>query len=246
MNQNTATTISTRPSAGPPSHPSLETWVGYHAGELPAAERQDLQAHLTRCRQCVDLILDLDAFTAPVAPERTGVSDFERAAVWRALESARKPTYRWAAVAAMAASLMFATLGLASWNGQQRAIDGLQDQIAELEQPRINVPILDLRPSSRQRSARGADATTELPADTAMTLVLNVEEPVEYPDYEIEVTDTTGAAVWSRRGLEASEFGAFHLALSSGSLPAGSYDLRLFGLDGEERDLLEVYPVRLE
>ena len=145
----------------------------------------------------------------------------------------------------MAASLAVATLGLASWSQQRRSIHGLEARVAELEQPRINVSILDLRPGSRQRSARGADAATELPAADGAILVLHLEEPVEFPDYEVEVADAVGAAVWRRQGLEASEFGTFHLALPARYLAAGSYELRLFGLNGASRELLEVYPLRL-
>ena len=45
-----------------------------------------LQQHLSRCRRCLDLVLDLDGFTKPADPQSGTVADFEKAA--RALEEA--------------------------------------------------------------------------------------------------------------------------------------------------------------
>ena len=246
-------TSSSSPTPGAPlgtghataGHPAVETWIEYHADELPDTERDRLQRHLSGCRKCVDLVLDLDAFAEPTPRDTPDVSDFEKAAVWRSLAADRKIS-RWSAVAAVAASLLFATVGFAWWSEQRRTIQGLEARVAELSRPQVNAVIQELRPSSRQRSARGADGRTDLPAGAGtITLILNLEEPVDYPDYELAILDAGGTEVWSGRGLEPSEFDNFYVAVRSRSLPAGEYDIQLRGLDDGQRVLLEVYPVRL-
>ena len=230
------------PSAG---HPTVETWVDYHADALPEAERERLQRHLAGCRQCVDLVLDLDAFVEPVVLDTPGVSDFEKAAVWRTLAGARK-TSRWPAVAALAASLLFATVGFAWWSGQRRTIQGLETRIAGLSRPQVNAVILDLIPSTVQRSAGSAEPVTVLPADAGITLALHLDDSVDYPDFELAISDADGNELWRGRGFEPSEVDSFYLALPAGYLPAGEYQLQLSGLDKEQKVLLQTYPIRLQ
>ena len=245
MNDHDTNTLRPGAGRGNAAHPPLETWIDYHAGHVAAPESRRLQGHLAGCRECVDLVLDLDAFSEPAAPAQSRVSDFEKAAVWHRL-GPHLESRRWPAVTAVAASLMLAVLGLSAWTEQRRTIAGLETQVSELSRPQVDVMIRDLRPSSRQRSAAGgADSTTELPADSGpITLVLNLEEPVAYPGYELEIVDAEGAQTYRLAGLTPSEFDNFYLNLPPGSLTAGEYELLLFGIAGEERDLLEIYPVR--
>ena len=230
-------------------HPSIETWIDYHAGEVSEEERRRLQRHLSSCRRCVDLVLDLDAFAAPgIRPERA-VGDFERAAAWRAVKGVvgRQPDARWTrrvapwpAVAAVAASLLFAAVGLS----QRSARVELEAQLAELTRLRPNMVIADLRPGARERSSGGVDATVDLPAEAGVTLVLHLEDEVDHPDYELRVADAAGAEIHRIGGLEISDVGNFRLGLPPGALAAGSYELRLFGLGQDGEHLLETYPIR--
>lgn len=69
---------------GPDSHPSPETLTAYHAGELTAAAAEDVQEHLTVCRHCARLVLDLPAFLeAPTAAAEIERPDEEAEAAWR-------------------------------------------------------------------------------------------------------------------------------------------------------------------
>lgn len=45
-------------------HPSEDRWIEYQSGQLPAAERESLQAHLAACQACADFVLAIDAFAA--------------------------------------------------------------------------------------------------------------------------------------------------------------------------------------
>ncbi len=240
--------MSNRPSrshrdTAPTAHPSVESWHQYYSRQLPDAEAADLRQHLSECRQCIDLVLDLDAFADPPAA-KSGVADFQQAAVWRTVKNAlERPAPRarhWPAVAAVAASLLFAVVGLS----QRGARIETEARLAQLIQLQPNAQILDLRPGALERSSGGVDATVDLPADGA-TLVLHLEDEVDYPAYQLRVVDAAGVEVNRVSDLRISEFGNFSLGLPPGTLAAGRYDLRLFGLAGEREEELETYPIRL-
>lgn len=227
------------------SHPSVDTWIAYYAREVPEVEAESLREHLSRCRSCVDLVLDLDRFVEPAAAGG-GVSDFEQAAVWRSVKQAIEPRTRlqgWPTVAAVAASLVFAVVGLAQYDVRT----DLESRLAESSRLQPNMVIRDLRPGARERNSGGVDATVDLPAGAGtVALILNLKDDVDFPAYEIRVLDAAGEEIAEVSGLAINELGNFSLALPPGALAAGSYELQLFGLaDGREK-LLEVYPIRLQ
>ncbi len=231
-------------------HPSVETWIGYYGEKMPADENDGLRQHLSRCRRCIDLVLDLDVFAEPSPPRTGAAADFEKAAVWRAIRGTieSRTTGRsrpWQAAVAVAASVLFAAVGLSAWNQRGARVE-LESRVAELTRLQPNMVIEDLRPGARERSSGGIDATVDLSAGTGMVaLILNLEDTVDFPSYEIRVFDAADNEVDRVSGLEMSEVGNFSLALPPGALAAGSYELRLFGLgrDGEQR--IEVYPIRI-
>lgn len=65
------------PPAGPSAaggddrHPSIETLGAHLRGELPPAEAESVREHLTGCSECIDLLLDLDAFEGRDLPAQT-------------------------------------------------------------------------------------------------------------------------------------------------------------------------------
>jgi hypothetical protein len=225
-------------------HPSVATWIAYYARKVPESEASGLRKHLARCRRCIDLVLDLDRFAEP-SPRIGAVADFEQAAVWRTVKAAVEPRARvghWPTVAAVAASTVFAVVGLAQYNAR---VD-LETQIAERSGLQPNVVIESLRPGARERSAGGVDATAELSAAGGPTaLILNLKDEVDFPAYELRVFDGEGGEVERIPGLTISDFGNFSLAVPPGALAAGRYELRLFGLDADAEQLIETYPIHL-
>lgn len=229
-------------TAHPPvEHPKVDDWILYHRGELDPERRERMQAHLTRCRRCVDLVLDLDAFDDPGA-ETPEVADFERAAVWRALAPRlEKPRRRLPTALAAAAMAILAIPALFGLVYQQREMDALEERLAELASPRPNAVIRDLFPRSGQRG--GGDETGALPRDRGpVTLILHLAEPAADAGYRLELVDAAGREVWSGPGLKPTPFGSFTLTLPVAALPGGRYELRLYA--GEE--LVERYPLELE
>lgn len=237
------------PRKTPEPHPSVDTWIDYHAGKVSDAQAEELRRHLAGCRRCVDLVLDVEAFAAP-SPPPAGAADFEKAAVWRTVQHAVEPrprtVRRWPAVAAIAASLSIAALGLSAWSLQQGELNQLREQAASLSSLQSNAVILNLRPGSRERSSGSSITTVDLGDEPRMLVfILNLIEEVDYPDYEVRVVDSSAAEVARISELEISDLGNFQLALLPGTLGAGSYELRLFGLEGESDQQLETFPIRL-
>lgn len=234
-------------------HPDADAWIAYHEGELEAAEEERLRGHLVKCPACVSTLLDLDAFAGGGDPGE--LSELERAAAWRAMRSALErqeaPTRapglaggRFAVPWALAASLVAGVLGLALWDAHRTAGE-LRGTVTALTEPQINVPILDLFPDTATRSGGEAQLPAVPPAEF-FTLLLALEEPREFPDYEVEILDAGGDVVWSKRGLEMSDFGNFKLGLSGRFLASGEHQIRLYGVEAGSRELLQDYAFRIE
>lgn len=226
-------------------HPSVETWIDYFAGAVPGKEADGLSRHLSRCRPCIDLVLDIDKFAEPASPRIGAAGDFEKAAVWRTVKSTLEPrpalyARHWPAIAAVAASLLFAVAGLSQRNSRVE----LESQLAELTRLQPNT-IFDLRPGARERSSGGVDATVDIPAGSGVTLVLHLEDEVVYRDYRLQVTDAAGAEVDRISGLRITDVGNFSLGLAADALATGRYELRLFGLGADGASLLETYPIHV-
>lgn len=236
-------------------HPGVEELIAYHHGNLPEDGQRRVQDHLVTCSQCLDHLLELDAFSRPETdPEgrvggATGAADFETAAAWRALRprlpSAPARLPRWAAV--LAASLSLAVLGLALWSlAQRHEVTALSQRLAEISRPQPGVAIVDLYPPSAVRRDGVAPPVVELPAGAGYaTLVINLPAGGRQAGYEVEILDSEGHLLWSGGGLEASRFGTLRLGLPGGFLPPGEHSLRLYGRAGEERHWIETYPIRV-
>ncbi len=230
---------------GAEGHGDPEEIAAYLAGELGEEEAERLRRHLGGCRECTALVLDLETLAAD-EPAADGVADFELAAAWRTFEERRAaappaagrpataPTARRQAgwLQAAAAVLLLSTVGLSTWVVRLRH---------ELAAPQPNVPILYLGAATRAEGGVG-----RLEADPNQDFfVLMLAPPREFADYEVEILDPGGRQVWRGAGLVASDFGTVRLGLSRRRLPAGEVRVRLYGIAGEERQLLEDYRVEI-
>jgi len=67
-------------------HPTLQELVAYRAGELSAEADDRIQEHLTQCRDCAQLLLDLAEFEQfPPPPEEMAPVDARTEASWQRL-----------------------------------------------------------------------------------------------------------------------------------------------------------------
>lgn len=116
-----------------------------------------------------------------------------------------------------------------------------------LTQPQLNAPIIDLDPRGTVRGpSSGAAKLIELPTNTQLfTWVLNVVGQQSYSNYALEILDERGHRVWQGQGLRKSQDNTFTLALPQSLLPAGKYQIKLYGLSGKQRELVEDYAVEI-
>ena len=249
MTIETADTIEATPG-GP--HPPVETWIHYHDGRLSDTDTERLRGHLADCPSCVETVLDIEAFTRPEARDPEAPSSFERAVVWRALRSelvatapAGRNTGSWT-TQRVAASLAVPILALAAWAVvEHRTASDLRQELAVHTRPVLNPPVVDLYPDIATRSG-GTPEVVEMPTAAPLTtFILNLAEPADYPDYAVEILDPSGAPLFSQPGLEMSEFGNFTLGLPLGFLPSGEYPVRVYGLQGDTRELLEEFQIKI-
>jgi putative zinc finger protein len=232
-------------------HPTPEQLTAYHAGELPAADEETLREHLALCRDCAELLLDLEDFPRlePAAGVRPLTSE-EVGEAWRQLRERLGPeagggsgevapvvplrprvpgTAPLRFAYALAAVFFLATVGLSVWVAQLR--HGLQ--------PEGNVAFGDLRPEGE--GTRGSEPEEHYPADSRLDLLLHPLDPGNHVEFEVEIRSReSGAVLWRIAHLQT-----LSLSIPGGCLAPGSYRIRLLGVDGGRRVKVDDFPLRI-
>ena len=123
-----------------------------------------------------------------------------------------------------------------------------RQNVVEPWRPQLNVPIIDLDPGDSVRSgSTTTQRTIQIPADTNMfTLILNINGDPQASTYSLEIHNRRGALVWRGGGLRKSQYNTFTLALTRRAIPAGEYQIKLYGLSDSRRELIESYSVRIQ
>ncbi len=218
-------------------HPQLDELADYLAEALAPETEARVRDHLVACRACAAKLLDLEPLSQPGTETAEGVADLAMAAGWReqktriaAFEAARsrRRTARW--LTAVAAVFCVATLGLSA------RVTQLHQTIARLEVPEVNPKVAYLD-SFTTRGDENAATTVELgPEDRTVLLILT--PPPGSGSWEIEVRSASGSEVWSGGGFELTEEGTLRLAMPRALMPAGEYEVLLYGVNGG-RELLQ-------
>ena len=242
-------------------HPASEDLVAYRAGDLTAEEDDRIQEHLTQCRDCARLLLDLAEFeqlTPP--PDELGPVDARAEASWQRLRSRlkdedepdleppvlqhrprprvpvwRRPALPWA----LAAGLMVCVLGLGLRMGS------LGRQIAELEKPQAVRTVVTL--SSEEDITRGGGEEAPIYAEesVACDLSLPADPGVPaYPLYEVKIVSATGKATPISAGRQPASEGALRVVLRSAPA-AGDYFFEVSGIQGEQETPVGRYPFKV-
>jgi hypothetical protein len=132
---------------------------------------------------------------------------------------------------------------------QETEIAELRQDVDELLQPQLNTVIADLRPQeiTREQGSNGSVTSVEIPSNgNVFTVILNMGEHPPYPDYGVEFLDQRGNEVWNKSGLRKIQQETLTVSLHRKWLPAGIYRVRLYGLRGGKRQLLENYQMRVQ
>ncbi len=74
---------------------------------------------------------------------------------------------------------------------------------------------------------------------------LHLGDQTPHASYRAEMTGDAGGVVWSRGELRRQPAGEFILWIDHAGIPAGRYQLRIFGLDASGEKMLATYTFEL-
>ena len=121
----------------------------------------------------------------------------------------------------------------------------LQKEIEELAKPQLDAPIIDLDPKLLPKPvepAKEAVTIIEVPPTAALFSVI-LHKPVDkvYPLYLIELLAAKKAKpLWSAQKKLSTET-TINLTLLRRNYPSGKYSIRLTGLDGKKKELIDTF-----
>lgn len=222
--------------AGPPrgGHPTPEELLAFHFGALEAVDRDRVEDHLSRCRECAEVVLDFAAFPelAPadeVTPELERRLEEHRRGLIRQLRERgpegeadegrvlpgpwpRRLRTAWA----VAAVFFAATVGLSLW------IVGLG------RAPSVGVGPPKVASTSTER---GPEDELEIPFEEPLFLVMTVNpKKLGFPEYRLDLLDEAGGRVYSEAGLQLGDQGSLAFVASRRWQPPGRYTFEIYGL----------------
>lgn len=231
----------------PADHPTPEELEAYHAKELSPEEEERIREHLVACRECADLVLDLQAFSVAARKPDAGVVDFEQAAAWRDLReklpfrpepivepAAPEPRRRrsalrpaWGIAALLAVAISGGLVYRAWWP----------------DTPPAEIQITTLDPIGSFRSGEPEIEIETVPRSNE--IVLRVDGTTSYPQYMAEIRQGR-RKVETLTDLREDEPLNVPLGALGSSLDPGEYEIVLFGLQGDHRKEAGTYRVRFE
>lgn len=129
-----------------------------------------------------------------------------------------------------------------------REVARLQGEVARLNAPQINAPVLELFPSNMTKRGTRPDVTEiDVSTDAAsLTLILNSQNVSASSTASVEIVDAKDEKVWDAQGLVRHKTGDYTITIPSRFLPPGAYTLRVFGERGGRRALTDTYRIRVK
>ena len=249
--------------------------AAYHAGELSPEDEKRVQGHLAACRECAELLLDLDGLGDPGFGAEEDLPAGAEEKVWEGLRTQVQTTAGTRAVVETprrgvstegAAVRPFpverrrlstpprwlqalAASLLIAVVGLSLWVATLRRTVDELSQPQLDAPVLDLY-STRSRGEAGAPPVFTVPGNARwFTVILNPSIQRMDNEYRVEIVESGGETVWSGSGLHPNIHGSLSLTLSRRLLGAGDFRIRLIGRDpsgGGQGEQIEEYVLRVE
>ncbi len=223
-----------------PDHPETEVLIAYQERRLAAGASAEIREHLALCPECAQLVLDLGNFPqVPLRDASLALSAEEeeedlgllvRRLAQRKPEPLPEPvplrptTRRWQPPGwLLAASLAVAAAGLGMW------LTGVPSPFAGPGGDVEAGTLLDLYPVEAGTRGGTVDEIAPIPeGDTPLVLLLNTAGLGDFAAYEVEIRSGDALAL-RRAGLEPGPKGTFTLVVPRSRLPAGGYEILLFG-----------------
>lgn len=207
----------------PEDHPAPETLTAYQAGELSPEEDEKIQGHLAACRHCTEMLLELEEFLPPSESS----ARFEPLMDGAPQGKTSSPRFAYSLAAGLALALVCVSFYAISLRN-------------ELSQPVAEIESKALLSIDSQRSPVGRSQPVRLPT----TLALHVSSSSSFPEYRVEFRQGD-RVIESVEGLHLQEDLAVRILLPKTFLEEGSYQVVLWGLQGESRQELGTYELRI-
>lgn len=202
----------------PGPHLEAEEIANYHNGRLSPEDERRAQDHLVACRECSELLLDLQNFGDPAFGAAAALPDRAGEQIWEGVrkeiqppnvipfrrEELRPETPRW--LRSIAAMLLLSTMALSGW------VASLRDRVQELSSPQANTPVVDLYPTSSVRGEGGPPAPAVPNEAEWITVILRSPGLPDFEDYGIEILRADGSVAWRKDGLKPV-YSSFSLSL---------------------------------
>jgi hypothetical protein len=217
----------------PGDHPAPEVLAAYHAKELSSSDDLRVREHIVACRECADLVLDLQALYNVGKEDSSGVADLEQATAWRDLREQipfrlpfrPEPLGQPAKETDTRRRGFFAPLRPAWGIAAVLAIATISGILVyQLREPATDL-VVTLDPIG---SFRSSDPNAIRAASPSDDLVLRVVGE-SYPEYRTEVR-RGDEVVKTLSSLREDEPLNVPLGNLGSSLEPGSYEIVLFGL----------------
>jgi hypothetical protein len=222
--------------------PSAEEMLAYTRGELTEEQEDRIRAFLV----CYPELAR--AVATDVTDDEPNIADADVMRRFIALqkELRAKETRREAGrvvpfrqlPAALAAILALVFAGL-YWNAETRA----RRLSNARQQPHGVIAMQEIRPGG-QRGAGGVETLSDGTADHLLRLVIG--NAMHYDQYRVEISAAESRTpLWGETGVQRMENDEFLIFVPRKFLTPGRYDIALYGLAGENRQLLESYSVQV-
>lgn len=239
-------------------HPTPNELIAYRARELPSAEEDRIQEHLTVCEDCVRLLLDLaefDRFTP--AAESIGPVDARTETDWQEFRSRFRDDIEDVAsaeeadekvAAATPAVLPFWSRPVLPWAlaaGFALCSIGLGWRVGslgrQLEEPQT-VQVVTLESQKDSARGNGREIPVREGEGVAYDLLLpSSPEAPAYPLYTVKIVPAAGGAMSVPVGGQLAHEGALRVIFRSAP-EAGDYFFEVFGIEGEREIPVSRYP----
>lgn len=249
-------------------HPTSERLSDYHAGRLSADETDLLERHLRVCQECSGLLHDLAEFEEfTPAPAAEALADRGAQAAWQRLRERLpegvpemvagprsgpvpvvppkvppRPSIAWwrrpEPAYAVAATLLLCVIGLSF------SVRSLSRRLDDMTKPKVNGAFETL--FGEDDPTRGEVVIHVPQGGEFLSLALHLDVST-FATYEAEVHPagkSGGRPLWTIRGLKLSREGRLSFDLRE-TLPPGSYQIDLFGLQGSDRRPITKYLFRI-
>jgi hypothetical protein len=242
------------------THPRPEQLAAYAAGELRPAAAEAVLEHLTVCRPCARLVLELPAFLATPAREREPAArDPEADRAWQELQDRLRPAPAAPSAPSAATARPDEGSSARSRTGPPRrtilllaaclaaCLLGFPAWIVTHGRSRVPPPIVPVNPPERtlgEPQPPGPQPTTLRLDAEAAALVLYLPASQAYPRFDVEILDRDGRTTFPAAAAPISPQEILVL-LAHEQLPPGDYRLRVVGIDSHRRQQLGDYSLRI-